>query len=250
MMRVWCGLAMLLLAPYALAQPANTPITFNRDVAPIIYQNWSICHRPGESGPFSLLTYDDVKRHAHQITEVTRMGFMPPWLPAPSDFKFADERRLTPEQIAILSKWAAQGTVEGDPHDLPPRPKFVTGWQLGEPDLVLTAQKPYALSAGGGDQYWNFVLPVSIASQRWVKAVEIRPADKRLVHHANMLVDSSHTARQMESEQGAGFEGMEISLASETFDPDSHFLFWKPGSAPYIEPDGLAWRLDAPTTLR
>jgi Tfp pilus assembly protein PilF len=249
MMRVWCGLAMLLLAPYALAQPANTPITFNRDVAPIIYQNCSICHRPGESGPFSLLTYDDVKRHAHQITEVTRMGFMPPWLPAPSDFKFADERRLTPEQIAILSKWAAQGTVEGDPHDLPPRPKFVTGWQLGEPDLVLTAQKPYALSAGGGDQYWNFVLPVSIASQRWVKAVEIRPADKRLVHHANMLVDSSHTARQMEPEQGAGFEGMEISLASETFDPDSHFLFWKPGSAPYIEPDGMAWRLDPGTDL-
>jgi Tfp pilus assembly protein PilF len=249
MMRVWCGLAMLLLASYALAQPANTPITFNRDVAPIIYQNCSICHRPGESGPFSLLTYDDVKRHAHQITEVTRMGFMPPWLPAPSDFKFADERRLTPEQIAILSKWAAQGTVEGDPHDLPPRPKFVTGWQLGEPDLVLTAQKPYALSAGGGDQYWNFVLPVSIASQRWVKAVEIRPADKRLVHHANMLVDSSHTARQMEPEQGAGFEGMEISLASETFDPDSHFLFWKPGSAPYIEPDGMAWRLDPGTDL-
>jgi Tfp pilus assembly protein PilF len=249
MMRVWCGLAMLLLAPYALAQPANTPITFNRDVAPIIYQNCSICHRPGESGPFSLLTYDDVKRHAHQITEVTRMGFMPPWLPAPSDFKFADERRLTPEQIAILSKWAAQGTVEGDPHDLPPRPKFVTGWQLGEPDLVLTAQKPYALSAGGGDQYWNFVLPVSIASQRWVKAVEIRPADKRLVHHANMLVDSAHTARQMEPEQGAGFEGMEISLASETFDPDSHFLFWKPGSAPYIEPDGMAWRLDPGTDL-
>ena len=99
---------------------------------------------------------------------------------------------------------------------------------------MLKAEKPYLLPASGSDQYWNFVLRVPIDKTRWVKAVEIRPADKRLVHHANMLVDRTQSARHMESEPGAGFGGMEISLESEAFDPDSHFLFWKPGSFPYV----------------
>ncbi len=105
------------------------------------------------------------------------------------------------------------------------------------------------LPASGGDQYWNFVLPVPINETRWVKAVEIRPADKRLVHHANMLVDRAQSARHLEVEPGAGFGGMELSLESEGFDPDSHFLFWKPGSIPYVEPDGMALRLDPGTDM-
>jgi mono/diheme cytochrome c family protein len=244
------GLLFLLFLPLGFAQqPAAKEVTFNRDVAPIIFHNCSTCHRPGESGPFSLLTYADVKSHARQIAAVTSTRFMPPWLPAPGDFKFADERRLSTEQIATISKWVAQGAPEGDPHDLPAKPQFTQGWQLGEPDMVLKALKPYVLPAGGGDQYWNFVLPVPIDKTRWIKAVEIRPADKRLVHHANLLVDSARSARHMESEKGAGFGGMEISLESNSFDPDSHFLFWKPGSYPYVEPNGMALRLDPGSDL-
>jgi Tfp pilus assembly protein PilF len=172
---------------------------------------------------------------------------MPPWLPAPGNFAFADEHRLTADQIAVIQKWVEQGATEGEARDLPAAPSFTAGWQLGEPDLVLKADKPYMLPASGGDQYWNFVLRVPIDKTRWVKAVEIRPADKRLVHHANMLVDRGEAARHLESEPGAGFGGMEISLESEAFDPDSHFLFWKPGSLPYVEPDGLALRIDPGT---
>jgi len=146
-----------------------------------------------------------------------------------------------------VQKWVEQGAKEGEVRDRPPPPAFTSGWQLGEPDLVLRADKPYMLPASGDDRYWNFVLPVPIDKTRWVKAVEIRPADKRLVHHANMLVDRTRSARSMESEPGAGFGGMEISLESEAFDPDSHFLFWKPGSVPYVEPDGLALRIDPGT---
>ena len=224
-------------------------VTFNRDIAPVIYQSCARCHRPGESGPFSLLTYDDVKKHARQIAVVTRDQFMPPWLPEPQSLKFADEMRLSDDEIATIKKWTDEGTPEGNPADLPPQPKWVEGWQLGQPDLVLTAEKPYQMPPGGSDTYWNFILPVPIDRTRWVKAVEIRPGDKRFVHHANILVDRQQSSRQREKTPGEGFEGMEIKIESEAFDPDSHFLFWKPGSVPYVEPAGMALRLDKGTDL-
>ncbi|HYV74723.1 MAG TPA: hypothetical protein VFB24_10735, partial [Candidatus Binatia bacterium] len=224
-------------------------VTFNRDIAPIVYHYCSSCHRPGEAGPFPLLTYQDVRKHGHQIVAVTQTRFMPPWLPEPGELKFADERRLTVEQIATIRKWVNQGMLEGKPADLPPRPKFVEGWQLGQPDLILKAERPYMLPASGIDEYWNFILPVPIDGTRWVRAVEIHPGDKRFVHHANVYVDRYETARRMEKEQGAGFGGMEIRIDSETFDPDSHFLFWKPGTVASNEPDGMALRLDKGTDL-
>ncbi len=230
----------------------NSPaakVTFNRDIAPIVYHYCASCHRPGEAGPFPLLTYEDVKRHGHQIVAVTQTRFMPPWLPEPQDIKFADERRLSDDQIAKIRMWVDQGMLEGKPSDLPPKPKFVEGWQLGQPDLILKAEKPYMLQANGIDQYWNFIFPVPIHETRWVRAVEIHPGDKRVVHHANILVDRYESARRMEKDKGSGFGGMEIRIESEVFDPDSHFLFWKPGTVVTNEPDGMALRLDKGTDL-
>jgi len=228
--------------------PAAT-VTFNRDIAPIVYQYCAACHRPGEAGPFPLLTYQDVKKHGRQIEAVTQTRFMPPWLPEPGALKFADERRLSDQQIATIRAWVDQGMLEGGPSDLPMKPKFVEGWQLGQPDMILKAAKPYMLPATGGDQYWNFILPVPINETRWVRAVEIRPGDKRLVHHANLLVDRYGSARRVEKDKGSGFGGMEVRIDSEVFDPDSHFLFWKPGTVASNEPDGMALRLDKGTDL-
>ena len=225
------------------------PVTFTRDVAPILFHFCAPCHHPGEAAPFSLLTFTDAKTHAGQIAAVTRMRIMPPWLPEPGDFAFADYLRLTTEQIARLQSWVDQGAQEGDPADLPAKPQFVEGWQLGKPDLITRAQKPYTLPASGSDTYWNFVFRTPVDRTRWLKAIEIRPGDKRLVHHANVLVDRGENARHQEKQPGAGFAGMELVIASEAFDPDSHFLFWKPGSAPYVEPDGMALRLDKDTDL-
>ena len=224
-------------------------VTFNRDIAPIIFHYCASCHRPGEAGPFPLLTYDDVKKHGRQIAAVTQTRFMPPWLPEPQPLKFADERRLSSEQIALIQKWVEQAMPQGSPADLPPQPQFVKGWQLGKPDLIVKAAKPFLLPASGIDTYWNFILPIPINETRWAKAVEIRPGDKRLVHHANILVDRLELSRKMEKQRGAGFGGMEIRIESELFDPDSHFLFWKPGTVPYVEPDGMALRLDKGTDL-
>jgi tetratricopeptide (TPR) repeat protein len=223
---------------------APQQVTFARDIAPIVFRSCVPCHRPGEAAPFSLLSYTDAKTHAHQIAAVTERCIMPPWLPAPDDPKFADDLRLSSEQIALIQAWAEQGAPEGDPSAIPPKPQFVEGWQLGKPDVIVKATQPFTLPPGGTDTYWNFVFRSPVAQTRWLKAIEIRPGDKRLVHHANVLVDRGQTARLLEKQAGSGFGGMELTIESEVFDPDSHFLFWKPGSAPYVEPDGMAIRLD------
>ncbi|HZW92113.1 MAG TPA: tetratricopeptide repeat protein [Candidatus Eremiobacteraceae bacterium] len=235
--------------PAKAANSSERQVTFNRDIAPIIFHSCSSCHRPGEAAPFSLLTYEDVKKHARQIAEVTRTRNMPPWLPAPQELKFADEMRLPDAQIVLIQRWVDGGAVEGATLDLPSQPKFVEGWQLGTPDLILTAEKPLVLPPQGTDTYWNFIFPIPIRETRWVRAIEIRPGDKRYVHHANILVDRAGSLRNREVAPGAGFGGMEIRIESQVFDPDSHLLFWKPGTVPYVEPEGMALRLDKGTDL-
>jgi Tfp pilus assembly protein PilF len=233
---------------FSAASNANT-VTFYKDIAPVLYRSCATCHRPEEAAPFSLLTYADAKKHAHQIADVTRDKSMPPWLPDPQKLKFADEMRLTEKEIELIQQWVEQGAREGRPADLPPPPTFVEGWRLGAPDMVLEAEKPFILSPQGTDTYWNFIFRVPITETKWVKAVEIRPGDKRYIHHANLLIDRDESSRSRESAPGAGFGGMEIRIESQVFEPDSHLLFWKPGTVPSVEPDGMALRLDKGTDL-
>ncbi|HEY6340462.1 MAG TPA: tetratricopeptide repeat protein [Bryobacteraceae bacterium] len=241
MMAARCWLAALVFPAACGAQN----LTFARDIAPIIFQHCASCHRPGETGPFPLLTYEDVKRHAAQIVKVTETRFMPPWLPQPGYGDFADANRLTDAQILTISDWVAQGARFGNTTDLPPLPHFTSGWQLGPPDLIVEAPQAFPVPASGGDVYWNFVLSPGVDKLRYVRAVEVRPGDKRLVHHAALVVDRSHWGREQEGSPGSGFPGMELANRRSVFDPDDgHFLFWRPGGAPYVEPDGLAWRLN------
>lgn len=232
----------VLAAATAHAQPAPT---FARDIAPIVYRNCAPCHRPGEAGPFPLLSYQDVKKHAPEIAEVTARRFMPPWAPEAGYGDFSDERRLTAAEIQMIKDWASQGAPEGNPSETPPLPKFAEGWQLGPPDLIVDAPNAYTLPASGPDVYWNFIIPVALEKMRYVRAVEIRPGDKRIVHHANLYVDRARSARRQETAAGQGFPGMDVVIDRPLSEPDDgHFLFWKPGGAPYVEPEGFAWRLD------
>lgn len=232
-----------------LGPPRPKQVTFNRDIAPIIFHYCAPCHHPGEAGPFPLLAYPDARARARQIAALTSTRFMPPWLPEPQELRFADELRLSDEQIALIQQWVEQGAIEGAAADLPRAPQFAAGWQIGRPDKIIEAEKAYTLPASGSDLYWNFIFRAPVDGTRWVRAIEIRPGDRRVVHHANVLVDRDQSSRRQEKEPGAGFPGMELKIESESFDPDSHFFFWKPGTVLKPEPEGMALRLDKNTDL-
>ncbi len=177
---------------------------------------------------------------------------MPPWLPEPGYGRFADEQRLTDREIRVIQEWAAQGAMEGKPGGLPQAPHFTKTWELGKPDLVLELPRPYMLPASGEvgrDVFHNFVIPVPVETARYVKAIELRPANPRVFHHANMLVDRDGVSRNREAEPGAGFAGMDLAIESRSFDPDGYFLSWKPGSVPVPGSDGMSWRVDPGTDL-
>src|ERR1039458_1214379 len=238
------GLLAVVPAVAANAAPAASKVTFYRNIAPIVYRECAPCHRPGESAPFSLLTYDDVKRRAAQIADLTKRRYMPPWQPEKGYGDFAEERRLSDAQIQLIREWVEEGAPAGGVAHAPVAPKFKSEWQLGPPDLVLRVAQPYQLSADGPEVFWNFVVPVPITATRWVKSMEVRPGNPRVFHHANVIIDRSRSSRRREEKPGAGFPGMDLTVQEDTFDPDSHFLSWKPGSEPVVEPDGMAWRAD------
>lgn len=227
-------------------------ISFNGDIAPIVDKHCVSCHHAGGIGPFPLVSYRDVRSHARQIAAVTKQRYMPPWPPQAGYGDFADERRLSSDEIRLLADWADGGAPEGPPQTRPDPPRFNDGWQLGRPDLVLRMPVPFAIPADGTDVFRNFVLRTGLTSTKYVRAVELRLDNTRVVHHANVVLDRAQSLRKREGEDGQpGFAGMDIvtEAAAGEFDPDSHFLFWKPGTVVRPEPDAMSWRLDPRTDL-
>ena len=226
----------------------RSPLTFNRDVAPIIFDHCSPCHRPGQVAPFALLSYQDVKRRAPQIATVTARRQMPPWLPEPGYGRFSNERRLRDDQIEIIEQWVKEGGIEGDPAQLsvtPPPPR-ADGWALGDPDLVVEMPKAYTLQPAASDVFRHFVIPLSLSSTRYVRAVEFRPGNRTVAHHAVVGVDRTRSSRRYDqADREPGFDNRLGGIES----PDGHFLSWAPGKVPSMGPADMAWRLDPGTDL-
>jgi Tfp pilus assembly protein PilF len=193
------------------------------------------------------LTYADAKKRSRQIADITAKRVMPPWLPEPGYGHFKEERRLSEAELMLLQDWVKQGSLEGDPADLPQRPQWNSGWRLGKPDLVV--QLPaYTLEAEGSDLYRNFVAPIPVERMRFVKAVEFRPGNSRAVHHAFINIDETRESRRLAAKQvPPGFDGMEVPQSAVM--PGGHLLGWQPGKIPSAAPDGLAWVLKTNTDL-
>jgi mono/diheme cytochrome c family protein len=239
------GAAVVLAWWSASAELAAGPVTFTRDVAPILFSQCATCHRPGGPAPFTLLTYADARQHAAQIAAVTGRRIMPPWKPEPDAARFLGERRLTADQIAALEQWVRDGTPEGAAADLPAPPQWTSAWQLGPPDLVVDLPD-YVVPPGGADQFRNFVVAIPGAASRYVRGLEFQPGN-RAVHHANIRIDPTPASRQLdEADPAPGYTGTILRTADY---PDGHFLGWTPGQITPLAPAGLGWRLEAGSDL-
>lgn len=232
-------LAAVLVAAGASAAVVPQHPTFARDIAPILFANCAGCHHEGEVAPFPLLSYSDARAKAALIAEVTRTRTMPPWQPVAGYGHFAGERRLSNVQIETIRRWVAAGAPEGNPKQLPAPPNFPADWQLGPPDLVVEVPQPMEVPADGPDVYECFVVPMGLAKDRYIRAVEFRPSNRRVVHHALLFADSSRIAREPRY-PCFGTIGLLPSLGIGG---------WSPGNGPMRMPEGAAPPLVAGSRL-
>lgn len=203
-------LAPILLVASAAHTAAPSPPTFSGQVAAIVYNNCAPCHRPGEATPFTLTSYEDVRRHGRMIVDVTASAYMPPWHADSKMAGFSHDRRLTEAQIRTLSDWVSAGMPRGDARREPPLPGFTSGWQLGEPDLVVRMDQAMQVPEDGPDLYRNFAIPLGLSEGRWVRAIEFRPSGKSS-HHALFFFDTTGNALQMDQrDPGPGYNSMNL----------------------------------------
>ena len=241
--------ALVLVQPAAsFAAQSQRPVTFNRDIAPILYSRCATCHRPDGAAPFELISYESAKRRATQIAQVTRSRLMPPWKAEPGfGGPFVDQHPLTNSQIDLIDRWVKEGAIEGDARARPRVPSFPSGWQLGSPDQIVTLPEAYTLAADGTDILRVFVIPIPASSRRYVRGLEFRPGNASVIHHANIRIDRTPRSRELDAEDPEpGYEGL---MANSAMYPDGHFLGWTPGQVAPLLPKGLAWTLDPGTDL-
>ena len=211
-------------------------ITFSEHIAPIVFENCSSCHRPNEAAPFSLMRYRDVQKRGELILNVVEDRYMPPWHARSEDFEFQDDRALSESEIELIGDWVESGMVEGDASKLPDLPEFTEGWQLGEPDLVVSMKEGYTLYAEGQDIYRNFVIPLNLDEDKWVQAIEFRPGARSVVHHSLFYYDTSGEAKKRDDEDPVpGFQTMGGGQVR-----DGSLGGWALGGNPRKLPDGLA----------
>jgi peroxiredoxin len=235
--------------PRAVAANSGA-VTYYRDVLPILQKNCQTCHRPGEVGPFSLMTFSQAARWADDIKEFTQSRRMPPWKPVDGP-AFHNERKLSAAEVAVLAAWVDGGAVEGDSRDAPPPRQFVDGWQLGVPDLVLQVQPEFQVAAAGKDVFRCFVLHSNLAEDTYVTGVEVRPGNAHVVHHALLFVDTSGQGRKLEEAASAqekpsadaDFGPGYTTAMGIGFAPKSGMGGWAPGLLGRKLPEGTGYFL-------
>jgi len=228
--------------------------TYTKDVAPILFKNCTGCHRPGEIGPMSLLTYDDVRPRAKDIRDKISDGVMPPWHAQSAPGTFLNERGLSDEEKSTIFRWVANGSPKGDFKDMPPAPEYPQGWSIGTPDVVFEMPE-YHVPADDVVPYEYFYIPTNFTEPKWVQAIEVRPGSRNAVHHvlvrykakpdiprADLLKlnpDISSTPRLAPGLHPIRRnDGLPARLLA-TYAPGTNPQVFRPGTALRLEPGGV-----------
>lgn len=217
------------LAAQTMTRNDPATVTFARDIAPILQRKCQDCHRPGAIAPMSLLTYQDVRPYARAIKTRTERRAMPPWAIDRNVgiTKFKDDPSLTDQEIATIGRWVDAGAPLGNPADMPPPRQFedLNAWRIGKPDLIVTMEKPWVVPAQGPDYWGNFIVDPKLTEDRWIKAVEIKPAPNShiVVHHSGstMLPPGTNTDDPSEEEGGVFLNEYALGKNGDIFDEGS-----------------------------
>ena len=228
-------------------------ITFSDDIAPLIYEKCGTCHRPGEIGPFDLTSYEDVVGQGQMIKYVTSIGYMPPWKPNPEYSNFLGESFLTQEEIDLIGQWVDEGMERGEISNEPPFPNFPVGSLLGVPDLVLSMSEAHLHRGNNRDSYYYFVLPTGLTEDRIVKAVEFRPGNAKIVHHALIFEDTQGIARATDAQTPEygfpSFGSFNGNNSDITFIEGNQYQPYAPGQKALRYPDGMGRVMSAGSDL-
>jgi mono/diheme cytochrome c family protein len=230
-----------LVAGVAGGAGPNAPVTFNKDVAPILFKNCSGCHRPGQIAPMSLLSYKEARPWARSIRDVVSERRMPPWLADPRHGEFSNDRRLSQKEIETITAWVDSGGKEGEARDLPALPKFGEGWTIGQPDVILSMNEEFAVPADGVVAYKYFTVPTNFTEDRYVQLAEIRQGNRSVVHHVIVTVrEPGDSAAPADAQGGEGRTGRNA---------DGMLVGWAPGMSPLTLRPGQAKLIKAGSSL-
>ncbi|MBL8173375.1 MAG: hypothetical protein JNK48_01810 [Bryobacterales bacterium] len=229
---------MLALTVFAAASLAQAQPTYSKEVSRILQEKCQLCHVPNNIAPFTLTSYDDARTWAEDIKRVVSEKIMPPWKPVAGHGEFRESYAMSDEERQTVISWVNAGAPEGDSADLP-EPRAQSGeWALGQPDLIVQMSEPYT-PARGKDVYRCFVVSNPFEEAVYVKAVDVVPGDRRIVHHVITYIDERNQAEKLDAqEEGPGY----TCFGGPKFDISFNSMLggWAPGSIPRPLPDGIA----------
>ena len=231
-------LSLALLFSCAFLAATEAPPTYNKDIAPIFQRNCQACHRPGEAAPMSLLTYKEVRPYVAAIKEAVSLHKMPPWYADPHFGKFSNDRALSQQDIDTVVAWTKAGAPEGDPKDLPAPAKFVDGWNIGNPDLVLEMPMAFNVPATGTVEYQYILVPGKFTEDMWVQKVEVRPGNRAVMHHVIAFVRPPGSKWLSGIQPGVPY--VPPKKDSQNTDDGQFLVGYAPGMPPDTFPDGRA----------
>lgn len=204
-MRLICPLLLCSVLGFGANNGKPEPVTFHKDVLPVLQAKCQSCHRPGEAAPFSLLSYKEARPWAKAMREAVLAKRMPPWFADPHVGKFVNDRRLEEKDIQTLAAWADQGAPEGNKSDAKANPVFTEGWRIPTPDLVIAMPEPYDVPQSGTVEYTYYIVPTGLTEDKWIQMAESRPGNRAVVHHIIAFVREPGSKWLTDYPVGKGF---------------------------------------------
>lgn len=219
------------------------PITWSKDVIPIVQERCLNCHRPGQVGPFSLETFEQARPWAKSIRDQVAAGKMPPYPGKPGEMGFHGDANLTEKEILTFTSWVDQGAKQGNPADLPPKKVFKThegGWVNRVPDIVLQPEEPFKVGADVSDLYYCFKIPFSADTDLWLKSAEFQAGNSEVAHHFILFEDAGDSFDALDAqtpEPGCECADMDKLAGARIVQ------MWAPGNVAPLSPEGVGLKL-------